>query len=347
MAQGGGAAVDVDLLVRQLEVGHGGHGDHREGLVDFVEVHVLGLPAGLGEEVLQRAHGGGGEPVRLLRVLAVGDDARQRFDAELFSGGCAHQHHGGRAVGNRRGVGGGDGAVLLEGGLERGDLFRHGLGGGFVGVDHRVALAAGDGDGRDFPLEAAVFRGGAGAAQRFQRERVLLFAREGILGGAIFSEHAHGLALVVGVFQAIQGHVVVHGVVAVTVALAALEQQVRGVAHAFLAAGDDDVGGARGEQIMAEHGGLQARAADLVDGGASHTQRQACAQRGLARRGLALAGLQHVAHDDFFDLLGLDAGAFDGGLDGDRAQLVRGQAGQGAQHAAHGRAGDGNDDDGI
>ncbi len=98
---------------------------------------------------------------------------------------------------------------------------------------------------------------------------------------------------------------------------------------------------------MAEHRGLQAGAADFVNGGASHAQRQAGAQRGLAGGRLALAGLQHVAHDDFVDLLGLDAGAFDGGLDGDRAQLVRGQAGQVAQHAAHGRAGDGNDDDGI
>ena len=65
------------------------------------------------------------------------------------------------------------------------------------------------------------------------------------------------------------------------------------------------------------------------------------------RAGAALAGLQHVAHDDFVDLLGLDAGALDGRLDGDRAEFVRGQAGQAAQHAAHGRAGDGNDNDGI
>ncbi len=140
---------------------------------------------------------------------------------------------------------------------------------------------------------------------------------------------------------------VIDGVVAVAVALAALEQQVRRVAHAFLAAGDDDVGAARGQQVVAEHGGLQARSAHFVDGGATDAQRQARAERGLARRGLALARLQHVAHDDFFDQLGLDARAFDGGLDGDRTQFVRGQAGQRAQHAAHGRAGDGNDDNGI
>src|SRR5690606_10987000 len=126
---------------------------------------------------------------------------------------------GGGAVGNGRRVGRGDGAVFLEGGLQGGNLLGHGLGRRLVGVHHGVALAAGHGDRRDFPFEAAVFSGRAGAAQRFQREGVLLFAREAVLGGAVFGEHAHGLAAVVGVFQAVQGHVVVDGAVAVAVAL--------------------------------------------------------------------------------------------------------------------------------
>ncbi|MNJ53374.1 hypothetical protein D3C77_487590 [compost metagenome] len=140
---------------------------------------------------------------------------------------------------------------------------------------------------------------------------------------------------------------VIHGVVAEAVALARLQQQVRRVAHAFLATGHHHFGAAGRQQVVAEHGRLQARTAHLVDRGASHAQRQAGAERGLTRRGLALAGLQHVAHDDFVDLFRLDAGAFDSGLDGHRAQLMRGQAGQAAKHAAHGRAGDGNDNDGI
>src|SRR5690606_41038687 len=107
----------------------------------------------------------------------------------------------------------------------------------FVVVHHRIALAAGPGDGRDFPLEAAVFGGGARAAQRFERILVLLLAREAVFGGAVFGEHAHGLAAVVGVFEAVERHVVVYGGVAVAVALAALEHQVGRVAHAFLAAG--------------------------------------------------------------------------------------------------------------
>ena len=112
-------------------------------------VHVLGLPAGLGEQVLERADGGGGEPVRLLRVLAVGHDAGQRLDAELLGGGRAHQHHGGGAVGDRRRVGGGDGAVLLERRLEMCIRDRNGYdprdfalvcAGGAAGM-HIVALA--------------------------------------------------------------------------------------------------------------------------------------------------------------------------------------------------------------
>ena len=110
---------------------------------------------------------------------------------------------------------------LLEGGLQGGDLSGMALvGASSVSITVsplRPATVTGA-----ISLEAAVFRGGAGAAQRFQREGVLLFAGEGILGRAVLGEHAHGLALVVGVFQAVQRHVVVHGAVAVAVALAAL-----------------------------------------------------------------------------------------------------------------------------
>ena len=41
----------------------------------------------------------------------------------------------------------------------------------------------------------------------------------------------------------------------------------------------------------------------------------------LTRGDLPLAGLQHLAHDDVLDLLGLDAGALQRGLDRDRPEL--------------------------
>src|SRR3954451_4705714 len=44
-----GATVDVDLLVRHVEVPHEPHRDRRECLVDLVEIDVVGLQAGPGE----------------------------------------------------------------------------------------------------------------------------------------------------------------------------------------------------------------------------------------------------------------------------------------------------------
>jgi hypothetical protein len=71
------------------------------------------------------------------------------------------------------------------------------------------------------------------------------------------------------------------------------------------------------------------------------------APRRLPRRGLPLAGGQHAAHDDLIDLHRRQPGALDGGLDGDAADLGAGERSEVAHEAAHGRAGGGNDDDGI
>ena len=76
-------------------------------------------------------------------------------------------------------------------------------------------------------------------------------------------------------------------------------------------------------------------------------ERQAGAERGLARRRLSLPGGQHAAHDDFLDLVGLDAGALDRGADRGSAELVRGEALEFALQGAHRGTGDGNDDDRI
>ena len=48
---------------------------------------------------------------------------------------------------------------------------------------------------------------------------------------------------------------------------------------------------------------------------------QAGLQRRLARRRLAGARLENIAHDRLVDLLRRDAGALDRGADGDRAEL--------------------------
>ena len=63
--------------------------------------------------------GRGGEPLGRLGRAAVADDARERLELVLLDRLLAGEDERARAVVDRRGVGGGDGPVLREGGLER------------------------------------------------------------------------------------------------------------------------------------------------------------------------------------------------------------------------------------
>ena len=66
----------------------------------------------------------------------------------------------------------------------------------------------------------------------------------------------------------------------------------------------------------------------------------------LARGDLPLAGLQHLAHDHVLDLLGLDVGALERGLDRGAAELGGVEGGEAAAELADGRAG-GAEDHGL
>src|SRR5690606_9123156 len=128
-----------------------------------------------------------------------------------------------------------------------------------------------------------------------------------VFAGAIFGKYTHGGATAVGIFQAVHGHVVIHGGVTVSVAFAAFQQQVGSIAHAFLTAGHHHVHAACLEQVVGKHGGFQTGTAHFMNGGASYTLGQTNAQGSLACRSLALTGLQHVTHDHFVDFVGLNA----------------------------------------
>ena len=117
------------------------------------------------------------------------------------------------------------------------------------------------------------------------------------------------------------------------------------VGHAFHAAGDHHAVAAGLEQVMRQHHGLQARAAQLVDGGAAGGGRQAGIQRCLAGRALLEAGGQYAAHDHFLHVGRLDTGTGHGLADGKGAQLHGRHAGQAALEATHGGAGAADDDD--
>ena len=96
------------------------------------------------------------------------------------------------------------------------------------------------------------------------------------------------------------------------------------LAHALLAAGDDDGCGARLDLLSAQRDGAQARAAHLVDAPGRAVNRDAGGDGRLARRVLSLASGQHLAEDDLGDVARLHAGALDGGLDGNLSELMAG-----------------------
>src|SRR5229473_4548231 len=117
MAEGDGATVGIDA--RGVEGGllEDGEGLRGEGFIELDDGDVGKREAGelesLGNseyradaEFLGRAAGGG-----------VGDEARERLEAEGFGAGFAHDHGGSGAVAHGRAVAGGDGALDVERGL--------------------------------------------------------------------------------------------------------------------------------------------------------------------------------------------------------------------------------------
>ena len=90
--------------------------------------------------------------------------------------------------------------------------------------------------------------------------------------------------------------------------------------HVLHAAGDDDLGVAEPDGTGAEHDGLEAGAADLVDG----QRRDRVGKTGVAHRlaggGLAGPACQHLADDHLVDRLRRQPGALQKSLDDGRRQ---------------------------
>ena len=347
MAERGGAAIDVDLVVRNAEVVHRDHRDAGERLVDLEQVDIVFRPAGLGHHLLQRRDGGGGELGRLVGVGGVGDDPRDRGQAELVGDALPGQHQRGGAVRNRRGVGGGDRAVLGEGGLQRRDFGGVGLARLLVDRDDLIPLAARDGDRDDLALERAAVDRGVGATQALDRIAVLILAAELIVARRFLGEAAHQAAGLVGVLKPVQEHMILEHVMTDARATAMLVAQIRSVGHRLHAAGDDHIGAARSERIGGHDRRLHPRSAHLVDRGRFDRTGQPGTERCLPRGRLAEPGGEDAAHVDFVDPVAVDPGAFDRRLDRRRAKLGRRCARQRALEPAHRRARIGQDDDRV
>ena len=147
-------------------------------------------------------------------------------------------------------------------------------------------------------------------------------AREAVLGDALFGEHAHRLAALVGVFQAVHRHVVeqLRGAVACT----PLRANIRCGALVMLSMPPATITSALPAASMS-CANIIARMPEphiLRQRDRAGRLRQAGAERRLARRRLALAGHQAVAHQHFVDGVAGHAGALDRGLDRDGAELA-------------------------
>ncbi len=108
-----------------------------------------------------------------------------------------------------------------------------------------------------------------------------------------------------------------------------------GQAHVFLATGDDHLGIAAAYGLGRQVQGLEARAADLVQGHGRYRVGQAGLDRGLARGVLAGAGGQHLAHDHFIDQGTVEAGLAQQLADHRGTEVDGADAGQRTLEAAH------------
>ncbi len=165
-------------------------------------------------------------------------------------------------------------------------------------------------DGDDLVVEAARVLRGRGALVGTERPRVLLLARDAELAG----DHRrllHHVQLVERRAQAVPDHQVDERPVAHPVALARLRQRVRRVRHRLHPAGDDHLDVARADHRVCDLDGADRRGADLVHRVGRDVDRDPRADRGLPRRSLAGAGLQHLAHDHVLHFAPLEADALE------------------------------------
>ena len=339
VAQSTGTAIDVDDGVVELELRHQRHRHHGKGFVDLPQIHVLHTPASSGKQLLHGTHRSGGKPVRLLRVGGVRHDAGYWPDTQACCGGCTQQHQCGGAVVDGRTGRCSDSAVLLERRLEHWNFVNFYLARTFVDRHHQFTGSGFDGDWRDLGGKSPRRRCCLRTLHAGHGEFVLRTAREVVLGGTVFAKGAHGATGLVGVFEAIEHHVVKNPVVPDTDAAAALEQQMRRVGHALHATCDHDVVATGKQHVVRHHGRLHARAAHLGQGHRSGAVGQTALERRLAGWRLALASHQAVAEQHFGHQLGRHARALHRGPDGGTAQVVCGQRRKVALEGAHGSAG--------
>ena len=157
VADGDGAAVDVDLA--HVEAQLTGHGDGLggEGLVGLDEVDIVDGHAGLGHGLTGGGHGADAHDLGIDAALAPADELGHGLEVILLHGLAGGENDGGSAVVDAGGVAGGDALdVLLGIGLMDA--------GGLEGVDDLVLNALGA-DGERAAQLGKTLDGGTGAGE--------------------------------------------------------------------------------------------------------------------------------------------------------------------------------------
>mmetsp|Transcript_54690 Transcript_54690/g.119321 ORF Transcript_54690/g.119321 Transcript_54690/m.119321 type:complete len:381 (-) Transcript_54690:430-1572(-) len=262
------APMHVHLGRRQAEQFAICNRHHRKSFVDFKEVHLVHLKPGILHCLRNGKSRGCREQRRRLLGICISLDRRKHRGAVGVGGVARHEDERGGAVGEGRGVGGGDRAAdLLEGGPRFGGraLLRLRL---LVGIDSAAALAARHDDGLHLRGEVPRRVRRARTRVRLVGVRVLLRAVDAERLSAQLRERSH-VAVVVHVPQPVRDHAVHHLPMAHPMAPARLREVVRRVAHALHPARHDHVGLSEHDLLCAEHHSLDPTGAHLVDCGAA------------------------------------------------------------------------------
>src|SRR5436190_20596110 len=315
MTERDGAAVHVhDLLVR-AEQPRRVERDGRERLVDLDALDVADRFARLLERQVPCARRRAREVGEVVRHIRLREDRREDLEAATLREVLRRDDHARRAVVDPRRVPRRRRPFRVEDRLELREL-----------RERRVlpdALVRGDVAHRDDLLveTSAALRCG-GALLGTERPRVLLLAGDAELAGdlRVLLDHVQ---LVERRREPVEDHRVDQLAVAEPVAEASLLQQVRSVRHRLHAAGDDALVLARADHGVGDLDRADRRSAHLVDRVRRRLDRQPCADGRLARRSLAGARLEHLAHDHVLRLARLEADTSERRLDGQRAELRR------------------------
>ncbi len=169
-----------------------------------------------------------------------------------------------------------------------------------LGELDRVALALWDLHRHHLIGEDAVLPRRRGLLVRLRGQLILLGPGELIDIVALLGQRAHRL---IGehIVQAVVGQVIHQRGVAVLEASTALGQQMRGLAHRFLAAGHHHLELPGADQLIGQRDGIDPGQAHLVDGQRRHIPADPGADGGLARGHLPGTGGQHLTHDHVVD----------------------------------------------